>query len=129
MNLGAYTKALSDFNRGLELNPENYNLFLYRGTVKFELGAYEESIMDYTTYLKFRPDDPVGYTHRAISKATLNDQEGAMIDCNKAIEVKPDYSNVYFTRGGINFDLKQYVGSGCFIGHTYRGFAAKGLKS
>jgi tetratricopeptide (TPR) repeat protein len=108
MSLEEYSKALNDFNRALELDPENYKLFLYAGSAKLRLGNNKAAINDFTTYLKFNSNDYQAYRYRAISKIALRDLEGALIDCDKAIVINPEFANVYFTRGGVNFDLKLY---------------------
>ena len=46
-NLGKYKEAVEDYNKAVELNPNDAMLFYNRGTVKIELGDLEGAKEDF----------------------------------------------------------------------------------
>jgi tetratricopeptide (TPR) repeat protein len=51
LSSGHYTQAVQDFERAIELEPNNPDSYLGRGIANFELGRYEESASDYQNYV------------------------------------------------------------------------------
>ena len=53
--LKRYTEAISDYSKGIELDPINKYLFLLRGVAKRDKGKYKEAIKDLQTSIVLDP--------------------------------------------------------------------------
>ena len=110
--LGKFSDALSDLNKAIELESENYRYhrsYQLRGKVKFEKGDYNGAISDYTKAIEINPNYVDAYFNRGISKAELKDYSGAISDYNKAIELDPNDATAYNNRAASKYfanDLK-----------------------
>ena len=59
---------MKDFNKILELDPNNYCAYSNRGNSKNDLGLYKEAIEDYNKALKINPNFADAYYNRGNSK-------------------------------------------------------------
>ena len=50
-------QAIENFNKAIELTPDELKIYKIRGDAKSELGNYKEAIDDYNHVLKLNPDD------------------------------------------------------------------------
>ena len=97
--LAGYEKgALSDYNKALELNPQQIYFYMNRALTKINLEDYQGAITDLTKALEIpsaAPDDLIthsdAYYNRGNAREKLNDLDGACSDWRKAAEVDPEY--------------------------------------
>ena len=82
-----YYGAISDYNKAIELNPNDADAFHNRGTSKYYLKDYYAAIADYTKVIDLIPNDVVAYNLRGIAKEKLGDLNGACNDWKKAAEL------------------------------------------
>ena len=54
-NKGDYQGALADFNKAIEINPQDSIAYYNRGSAKDELGDYQGAIADYNKALRRAP--------------------------------------------------------------------------
>lgn len=94
-----YEKALSDFNRAIELDPNYDQTYYNRGVVKAHLGDKEGAMKDFNKAIELKPDYAQAYSNRGATRYEMGDPEGALKDFSKAIEYKPDYVIAYSNRG------------------------------
>ena len=52
-----YDKAIADYTRAIELNPNLADAYLQRGAVYGVKGEYRLTLADWRMYLKFKPDN------------------------------------------------------------------------
>jgi tetratricopeptide (TPR) repeat protein len=90
--------AIADFNRAIELNPNDdapyYNRAQARRLKKDTAGA----IADYTRAIELGCKNPAAYNNRGNARSENNDPDGAIADYTRAIELKPDYARAYYNR-------------------------------
>ena len=91
----------------IEIDPNNYLDYYYRGFSKFKLEDYISAISDYTRVIELNSDYTEAYYFRGRSKGILNDYRGSILDLTKAIELKADYVDAYIVRGSARLYLKQ----------------------
>ena len=121
---GRYDEAIADFNKVIELNPENTHAYYNRGLAKFRLGdiesekgntekarqLYEAGIADSTQAIKRTPEDANAYHNRAGGKFRLAQLEtaipkvqqyyqDAIDDWTQVITLNPELSDPYSNRG------------------------------
>ena len=76
---GDYRGALVDFNKAIELNPEDPESFFYRGLAKAKSGDFQGSVVDYDKAIQLKPNNLDSYGSRGIAKARLGDLELSLI--------------------------------------------------
>ena len=117
---GHYDKAIADFDRVIEVNPENTHAYYNRGLAKFRLGdlesekgdienarrLYEGGIEDSTQAIKQDPEDANAYHNRAGGKFRLAQSEtdipkvqqyyqDAIEDWTQVINLNPELAEPY----------------------------------
>ena len=120
---GHYDKAITDFDKVIEINPENIYAYYNRGLAKFKLGdlesekgntgkakrLYEAGIEDSTQAIKQDPEDANAYHNRAGGKFRLAQSEkdtakaqqyyqDAIDDCTQVLKLNPELVDPYITR-------------------------------
>jgi protein O-mannosyl-transferase len=100
--------ALDDFNRCLELKPDNPRAIDNRGLAYHHLGKLDEALRDYSRGIELRPDSPDAYANRAVLFAARNQPAAALADLDKALALRPN-PWVYFNRAEIHFVMQSYA--------------------
>ncbi len=106
-----YKGAIADYNKSIELNPNNAMVFNNRGFIKTKLKYYKGAIADYTKAIELDPNLTDAYLNRGIAKRLLKYYKGAIADYTKAIELNPNYATAYYNRGVAKVSLKDYKGA------------------
>jgi len=90
---GHYEGALEDFNKAIQMEPENrfMMLYAYLGSTQHELENYPAAIRAFDKAILLEPNDPTQrpawvrvYYNRGVSKYYLEEKENACKDMNKA---------------------------------------------
>jgi len=106
-----YAGAIADFDRAIELNPDDADAYNYRGGVKFIQGDYHGAIADFDKAIKLDPDNTKAYTFRGGAKGDLGDHDGSIADFDRAIELTPDDAEAYYNRGNAKSELGDHKGA------------------
>ncbi|KLI34521.1 tetratricopeptide repeat protein, partial [Brachyspira hyodysenteriae] len=101
-------EAIKDYDKAIELNPNNEMAYINRGFAKSDLKMYEESIDDYTKVIELNPNNEMAYINRGLAKSDLKMYEESIEDYDKAIELDPNNSEAYLNRGISKSNLKRY---------------------
>lgn len=110
--IGAYTKALNDYNYICKLDPENPHVYNNLGLVYEKLNQFERSINCFKNALKFdSKNDKANRNLANVYFKSLNDYNNALYYCNKQLEVVKTDLNSYdialLERGKIYYNLNQ----------------------
>ena len=97
--LGQYVAATSDYDKAIQLKPDDADAYYNRGLAKYYLGQYLAAIQDYDAAIQLKPDDAKAYSNRGAAKADLGQYFAAVSDHDKAIQLKPDAVKAYSNRG------------------------------
>jgi lipoprotein NlpI len=65
--LRQHDKAISDFNKALEIDPELAEAYDHRGSEYFTLGEIDKSLTNFDKYLELRPKEKPAHWKRGIS--------------------------------------------------------------
>ena len=83
-NLGDYSGAILDYNKAIEINPNDAGAYYKRGNAKRILGDNRGAIQDYNKAIEINPNDAEAYLKRGNAKDKLGDKNGACLDWNMA---------------------------------------------
>lgn len=81
-------KALECFNKGAEVDPDNYSAYMNRAQLHQDEKRWQDALTDYDKAVELRPTEPGAYAGRAIVYAALNLPDKAAADESKVKELK-----------------------------------------
>ena len=79
-----YQGAISDFNKAIEINPNDADHYYNRSRSYYFLKDYYQAISDSTKAIKFNSKYEKAFAVRGISKKNIGDIKGACSDWRKA---------------------------------------------
>ena len=109
--IGDYDGAIADFDRAIEIDPQNVGAFVNRAVCKQYKGHHLGAIADWDCALELKPDDSGWYVNRGIVKEAVGDYDGALADYDRAAEVEPDYEVAFIARAYIKAKQGDYEGA------------------
>jgi tetratricopeptide (TPR) repeat protein len=105
-------KALSDFNNAIKLDDSEASYYISRGLCYYDINNLELAIRDFNraidlvypaSYLLFR-----AFALRGNAYEKKGEDREALQDYTRAIEINPEAVNIYYRRGLVNRNLKNY---------------------
>ncbi|MBT4482504.1 MAG: tetratricopeptide repeat protein, partial [Candidatus Latescibacteria bacterium] len=106
--LDQYDKAIADYTKALDINPEYAIAFSNRGNAYSDSGNYETAIADFTKAIEINPRLVEAYYNRGTAYSGSGNYETAIADFTKAIEINPRLVKAYYNRGVAYLDLGNY---------------------
>ncbi len=91
-------RALTDFNRALQLQPENAATYSQRALTYVRLRNFDRALADYDKAIELSPQSAGFYNDRGVAYMDLKDFARAMVDFNRAIDLDPRYPLAYNNR-------------------------------
>lgn len=82
-----FTEALSDYNKAIEIDARNVNIYNYRGLVNFKLGYYLDAVNDYNNALDLEPNSALTYYNRGMTFLRLSEKQKACSDFHRACKM------------------------------------------
>jgi len=95
----SFEKALSDYNKLVNLIPTDPELIADRGLSYHMLGSYDNALADFNKVIKLEPDNPYWYSCRAFIKDYIKDYEGSLIDYEKVLSLDPEDAIAHNNKG------------------------------
>ena len=86
-------KALEDYNRAIEIDPQAAGGYLGLGNALNILGRYEEALVAYNRAISIDPKLANAYANRAIAYSHLKEYEKAIVDYEKCLQLDPKIDN------------------------------------
>ena len=86
-------KALNDFNRAVEIDPQEAGGYLGRGNALNILGQYNDALVEYDRAISLDPKLANAYANRAIAYSYLKEYEKAIADYEKCLQLDPKIDN------------------------------------
>lgn len=108
---GDFNGAIADFDKAIDLDPTNANLFYKRGLAKRETGKLKEAAIDYDISIKLDPKYYLAYYERGYCRMETQNFKGAFDDFSKAIQNQPDFFMAYYERSVARYYLRDFKGS------------------
>jgi lipoprotein NlpI len=94
-----YGRAIADFTRAIELNPNAEQAYNNRGNAYDAKGEYEKAIDDYSHAIELDPKSQRAYNNRGTAYTAMGEFARAIADFNRAIKLDPAYAQAYSNRG------------------------------
>ena len=110
---GEYDKAISHFNRAIEINPHLPEIYELRGQAYSLQSRFDKAISDFSKAIEIISANPIylqesdPYFDRGTAWAELNEFARAVEDFTRAIEIKPE-ADFYLARGQAYDSLSDY---------------------
>lgn len=92
-------KALTEFQKVIELNPEFAEAHNNIGIIFDEQGRFDEALAEYNKALLLKPKYPEAYNNIGTIFVNQNKLEDALKSFSQAILIKPDYAEALFNKG------------------------------
>ena len=102
---GDPNRALEDYNMGLAIKPNYYDILVNRCAVYRTRGEYERALADCNHVIENASDKTVAYTNRGIIYSLLRRYDDALSDFEKAISLEPKNAKLYSNRGNL-YDMQ-----------------------
>lgn len=96
---GHLTKAMADFNKAIDLEPEDFQAYLNRGLAYEAQGDLSQALADYSKAVKINPKFAWGFNDRGFINYSQNNLAQAIADYNTAIELYPFFAQAYYNMG------------------------------
>ena len=97
--LGDFGKAVADFTKAIELDPQNVPAINDRGTTYRRLGRHENAKADFDTVIARGVRHPGVYTNRAMVWLDMGNVEQAMVDLHVALELDQKFAPAWEASG------------------------------
>jgi tetratricopeptide (TPR) repeat protein len=94
-----YSGAIEDFNKAIEIEPDNADYYDNRAWVQNEMENYQSALEDFTKAIELEPNNAIHYYGRSWIKEDLNDNINAIEDLKIAIKLDPNYFQAYNNLG------------------------------
>ena len=107
LNLKEYQQALENYDRAIQLNPNEAVAYIFRGVAYYELGNYQQAIKDYDRAIQLDPNRARAYHYRGSAFSSLGNYQQAIKDYDRAIELDPKLAMAYSSRGFSYWELGQ----------------------
>ena len=88
--MGEYGKAIADYNKAIELDPNHASAYYNRGCAYGEIGAYDKAVADYNKAIELNPNDSWAYYNRGLAHSKRGEVSKAVSDLVKCIELSTD---------------------------------------
>lgn len=88
-NQGDFSRAIANFNKALELNPELVEAYLGRGVARDKQDDLDGALADYDQVIALNENFPVVYFNRALVYKKKGDLKEAIINGEKFLELAP----------------------------------------
>lgn len=105
---GQYEQALEDYDRAVEINPQDAEAFNGRGTTFIAQDRYRLALDDFDRAIRINPASPVALANRCFARAVLGELEPALSDCNEALRIRQKYPGAHASRAITYLKLKRY---------------------
>jgi tetratricopeptide (TPR) repeat protein len=96
-----YNEAIKAFSTAIEIIPQDYQAYNYRGVTWALKGDFHTAIADYNKAIKIRPRYAEAYNNRGFAHTKIGDLQQALNDYGRALEINPFFVDAYNNKAWI----------------------------
>lgn len=96
---GEYDRAIADFDKAIQLQPEFALAYLNRGGAYYYKGNYDRAIADCDQAVRLQPDFAMAYRNRGLAYFSKGSYDRAVADYDQVLQLQPDDAEAYNNRG------------------------------
>ena len=100
---GLTSEAAEEFQRTLELRPQDFWPNFYQGLCAYELGHFEDAVAAFRTCIALAPTTAECYYNRARAADALKHTSQAFSDYSRALELDPGLAVAALNRGMLSY--------------------------
>src|SRR6266536_168770 len=105
---GRYESALADFDRALQLRPDDYRSLADRGVTYRGMERYDEALADLNKAIDLDPSYAWAIASRGQTYRDMKRYDEALADFTRAIDLNPDYTWAIASRGQTYRQMGRY---------------------
>ena len=94
-----YRKSLHEFDQAIELDPNNYRAYFWRGRVYIKVNRPKKAAVDFRMVIKLKPDFAEAYDNLGWLHMQFQEYDESIDYLSKSLELKPNEGWAYYTRG------------------------------
>ena len=98
----AFTRAIADFDKVLELQPDNIDALILRGDAYSQLGQAGRALVDLNRAVADAPDNAQAVLHRGVAQGRRGEDRLALADYDQAIKLNPRYVDALVNRAAVH---------------------------
>ena len=99
MNSSLYDRAISDFNKAIEIDPKHAKAYNNRGNAYNSKGLFDLAISDFNRALEINPKYADAYNNRGYAYNAKGLFDLAISDFNRALDINPKYADATIIGG------------------------------
>jgi cytochrome c-type biogenesis protein CcmH/NrfG len=103
-NRGEYEKAIEEYKRAIEINPDSVEAYYHLGMAYSSLGKYKEAVEAYGRAIRIKPEYAAAYYNLGHAYSNLNQHDKAIKAFRRSIQYEPDNVEAYFALGNAYSD-------------------------
>jgi tetratricopeptide (TPR) repeat protein len=90
-NQGNYALAIAEYNKAIQLNPNEALYYLNRGHAYSLIKSYDSAIENFNIVLRINPNNADAYNARGVAYSWKNNFNQARADYTKALQIDPNH--------------------------------------
>jgi len=103
--------AARDFERAVELNPDDPHAYMQKGEAYYELGQFNTAAGDYDKAIQLQPINPHAYYNKGNALFYMDEEDEAAHSYSVAVDQKPDFANALNNQASIQINRQNYAKS------------------
>ncbi len=104
--LGSFSKAVTEFEKAIEFNPDNIYIYEYLGVCYNNIGEFERAINAFKYFHDRKPNHLQASLNLAITYRNIKMWDKSISICKEILKKSPNYADVHFHLG------HAYLGNG-----------------
>ncbi|HEX9745809.1 MAG TPA: tetratricopeptide repeat protein, partial [bacterium] len=101
--------AAQDFERAVELNPEDPDAHFQKAEAYYELGQFDTAAEDFDRAIQLQPINPNAYYSKGNAMFFMDEEDEASQSYTIAVEQKPDFANALNNQASIQINKGNFA--------------------
>lgn len=105
----AFSRAIADFDKVLDLQPDNVDALILRGDSYSQLTQAGRALADLNRAVANAPDNPQAFLYRGLAQGRRGEDKLALADYDRALFLEPQYVDALVNRAAVHASLGRAV--------------------